>query len=161
MGVAERAASEAIKEKLAPFERAGSAEAPYAIQHELQQMMQELVGIVRVEVEMKRALEGIAKLRARARKVGVVGNREYNPGWHTALDLEHLLNVAEAVTRAAIERKESRGGHYRDDHPGKEESYGGFNIVLKRGGSGEMQMERRPLAPMPAHLKAIIEEQKA
>jgi succinate dehydrogenase / fumarate reductase flavoprotein subunit len=159
--VAERAASEAIARVLAPFEREGSPEAPYAIQHELQGMMQELVGIVRVEDEMKRALSGIDVLRERARKVGVFGNREYNPGWHTALDLEHLLTVAEAVTRAAIERKESRGGHFRDDHPGKDESYGKFNIVLKRGSSGEMVMERRPMAPLPSHLAEIIEQQKS
>jgi succinate dehydrogenase / fumarate reductase flavoprotein subunit len=159
--VAERAASEAIARVLAPFEREGSPEAPYAIQHELQGMMQELVGIVRVEDEMKRALSGIDVLRERARKVGVFGNREYNPGWHTALDLEHLLTVAEAVTRAAIERKESRGGHFRDDHPGKDESYGKFNIVLKRGSSGEMVMERRPMAALPAHLAEIIEQQKS
>jgi succinate dehydrogenase / fumarate reductase flavoprotein subunit len=158
--VAEQVAIDAISRVLAPFERESSPEAPYAIQHELQQMMQELVGIVRVDAEMRRALDGISALRARARNVGVHGNREYNPGWHTAIDLEHLLNVAEAVTRAAIERKESRGGHFRDDHPDKDAGYGVFNIVLKRGGSGEMQLERRPLAPLPEHLKAIIEEQK-
>lgn len=159
--IAERAATDAMARVLAPFGRESSPEAPYAIQHELQQMMQELVGIVRLDDEMKRALAGIAKLRTRARSVGVYGNREYNPGWHTAIDLEHLLNVAEAVTRAAIERKESRGGHFRDDHPNKDEAYGAFNIVLKRGAGGEMELERRPMTPLPAHLQAIIEEQRS
>ena len=89
------------------------------------------------------------------------GNREYNPGWHTALDLEHLLTVAEAVTVAAIERKESRGGHFRDDHPEKDATFGEFNIVLSKGAGGEMRLERRPMAAMPDHLKAIIEAQKS
>jgi len=159
--VVEREATDAITRVLAPFERDSSPEAPYAIQHELQQMMQQLVGIVRVEEEMKRALSGIGALRKRATTVGVHGNREYNPGWHTALDLQHLLTVAEAVTVAAIERKESRGGHFRDDHPDKDTTYGGFNIVLSKGSNGEMRLERRALAPLPTHLKAIIEEQKS
>ena len=153
-------AADVIKSMLAPFERGGGAEAPYAVQHDLQTMMQELVGIVRVEEEMKRALDGIGKLKERAKKVGVTGNREYNPGWHTAIDLRHLLTVAEAITRAAIERKESRGGHFRDDHPGKSDEFAKFNIVLKRGAGGEMVMERRPIPAMPAELAAIIEEQK-
>jgi len=151
----------AVGAALAPFERGGSPEAPYAIQHELQRMMQELVGIVRLEAEMQRALDGVSALAARARKVGVNGNREYNPGWHTALDLRHLLTVSEAITRAAIERKESRGGHYRDDHPGKDAAFGAFNIVLKRGNAGEMTLERRPIPAMPSELKAIIEEQQS
>ena len=160
---ADRAASEAIAHALQPFERGtqSGAESPYAIQHDLQQMMQELVGIVRREDEMKRALDGIAALKARAKRVGVYGHREYNPGWHTAVDLDHLLTVAEAVTRSAIERKESRGGHFRDDFPEKDAAYGGFNIVMRRGGGGEMLLERRPIPPMPQHLKDIIEEQKA
>jgi succinate dehydrogenase / fumarate reductase flavoprotein subunit len=125
-----------------------SPEAP-AIQHELQDMMQELVGIVRVEEEMQRALAGVAKLTARAKQVGVRGNREYNPGWHTALDLRHLLIVSEAITRAAIERKESRGGHFRDDYPDKDAAYATFNIVVRRGADGTMQLERRPIRQCP------------
>jgi succinate dehydrogenase / fumarate reductase, flavoprotein subunit len=141
--VSERDAEEALQEALAPFDRTESPEAPYKIQHELQEMMQELVGIVRVEAEMKRALDGVATLRQRARRVGVGGNREYNPGWHTALDLDNLLTISQAIAMAAIERKESRGGHFRDDYPDKDASYGSFNIVLKRGRDGEMQLERR------------------
>ncbi|AHG92514.1 fumarate reductase/succinate dehydrogenase flavoprotein domain protein (plasmid) [Gemmatirosa kalamazoonensis] len=147
----------AARDAVAPFERAGG-EAAYAVQHALQEMMQDLVGIVRREEEMTRALDGITALRERARLVSVVGNREYNPGWHTALDLANLLVVSEAVARAAIERKESRGGHFRDDYPAKDPQGATFNIVLRRGGDGAMQLERRPIPPMRDDLKAIIQE---
>ena len=150
----------AVAAALEPFERGGSPEAPYAIQHELQEMMQELVGIVRQEAEMRRAIKGITALKERARRVGVTGNREYNPGWHTALDLQHLLTVSEAITLAALERKESRGGHFRDDHPDKDAAYGSFNVVLVKGNGGEMRLERRPVPPIPDELKAIVEEQR-
>jgi succinate dehydrogenase / fumarate reductase flavoprotein subunit len=103
------------------------------VQHDLQQMMQELVGIVRREDEMGRAREGLRKLRERARRVGSPGNREYNPGWHTALDLDNLLTVSEAVVMSARERKESRGGHFREDHPDKNKEFSEFNLVVKRG----------------------------
>ena len=154
-------ADAAVASALEPFERGGSPEAPYAVQHELQGMMQKLVGIVRVEAEMRSALDGVAALRERARKVGVHGNREYNPGWHTALDLHHLMTVSEAITRAALERKESRGGHFRDDYPDKDPAYASFNIVLKKGSAGQMELERRMIPTMPDELKAIIEEQKS
>ena len=147
------------REALAPFERSAD-EGPYKVQYELQDMMQDLVGIVRVEDEMQRALGEIEKLKARAQKVGVAGNREYNPGWHTALDLDNLMVVSEAVTRSAIERKESRGGHFRDDYPNKDPAYGTFNIVLRKGPEGEMQVTRQPLSEMRADLKQIIEENK-
>jgi succinate dehydrogenase / fumarate reductase flavoprotein subunit len=145
---------------LAAFDRPQDASGPYQIQYELQDMMQDLVGIVRREDEMARALAGIEKLQARAATVGVTGNREYNPGWHTALDLHNLLTVSEAITRAAIERKESRGGHFRDDYPNKDASYATFNTVVGKGRDGRMQLRRQPLAPMPEHLKAVIEEMK-
>jgi len=154
-------ADDAVASALAPFGRAGSPEAPYAIQHELQGMMQKLVGIVREEGEMRQALDGVAALRERSQAVGVHGNREYNPGWHTALDLHHLMTVSEAITRAALERKESRGGHFRDDYPDKDAAYAKFNIVLRKGSAGEMELERREIPPMPDELKAIIEEQKS
>jgi succinate dehydrogenase / fumarate reductase flavoprotein subunit len=99
-------------------------------------------------------------LRDRATKVSVTGNREYNPGWHTALDLQNLLTVSEIVARAALERKESRGGHFRDDYPEKDPSYGKFNIVIKRGSNNEMQVIREPIPEMPDNLKKIIEENK-
>jgi succinate dehydrogenase / fumarate reductase flavoprotein subunit len=149
----------AARMALEPFERA-SSENPYAVQRDLQDTMQDLVGIVRREDEMLRALESIGSLSKRAASASVQGNREYNPGWHTALDLRHLLTVSEAVARAALERKESRGAHFRDDHPDKDEQYAKFNIVLRKGADGAMQVEREPLPPMPVELKAIIEEMK-
>jgi succinate dehydrogenase flavoprotein subunit len=145
---------------LAPFERSGTAEGPYKVQYDLQDMMQDLVGIVRNEADMKRALEGIAMLRARAEQVGVMGNREYNPGWHTAMDLNNLLTCSEAITRAALERTESRGGHFREDHPDKDAALATFNIVIHKGPGGEMQLRRESIPEMRADLKQIIEENK-
>jgi succinate dehydrogenase / fumarate reductase flavoprotein subunit len=153
-------ADAALRKALAPFDRVGSAEAPYAIQHDLQQMMQKLVGIVRQEDEMVEALRGVRALRARAAEVGVQGNREYNPGWHTALDLDNLLAVSEAIALAAIERKESRGGHFREDYPDKVAEYARFNIVVRKAPDGSMQLERRLIPPLTPELAAIIEEQK-
>src|SRR5205085_8047630 len=142
---------------LAPFERAATTgEGPYQIQHELQEMMQDLVGIVRREDEMLKALEGIGRLSARAARVGVYGNREYNPGWHTALDLINLLTAAEAVTRSAIERKESRGAQFREDYPEKDAAFGKINIVLRKGADGAMEVRRETIPPMPAELNQII-----
>jgi len=89
-----------------------------------------------------------------------VGNREYNPGWHTALDLENLLTVTEAVARCAIERKESRGGHFRDDFPDKDPAYAAFNVSVARAGDGSMRVSRIPIPDMPAELKQVIEDQK-
>ena len=145
---------------LEPFERGAAAEAPYQVQHDLQDAMQDLVGIVRTESDMKQALARIAELRERAARAGTGGNREYNPGWHTALDLDNLLTVSEAITRSALERKESRGGHFRDDYPSKDAQYASFNIVVRKGSGGAMELERRPIPPMPSELAAIIEENR-
>jgi succinate dehydrogenase / fumarate reductase flavoprotein subunit len=145
---------------LEPFNRAAGGEGPYQVQHDLQTMMQELVGIVRREGEMRQALEALTTLRERSRRVSVTGNREYNPGWHTALDLRNLVTVAEVVTRAALERKESRGGHFRDDFPDKDPAYGKFNIVIRKGAGGEMLLTREPIPEMRADLKQIIEQNK-
>ena len=152
---------EAGRRALAPFERGtgGKGGGPYQVMQELQAMMQELVGIVRRGPEIERALEGIEQLRERARRVGVVGNREYNPGWHTALDLDNLLTISEAVARAAVERKESRGGHFRDDYPEKDPAAAKFNIVIRKGEEGQMLLVREPIRDMPAPLALIIEEQ--
>ena len=149
----------AEKQALAPFSRDG-AEGPYAVQYALQDMMQDLVGIVRQEKEMLQALERIEQLKARAQRVGVSGNREYNPGWHTAIDLNNLLTVSEMVTRAALERKESRGAHFRDDYPANDNKFGSFNIVIRKGADGEPQIMREPIPEMPVELKQIIEEMK-
>ena len=149
----------AEKQALAAFARDG-AEGPYAVQYGLQDMMQDLVGIVRQEKEMLQALERIEQLKARAQRVGVSGNREYNPGWHTAIDLNNLLTVSEMVTRAALERKESRGAHFRDDYPAKDNKFGSFNIVIRKDADGEPQIMREPIPEMPVELKQIIEEMK-
>jgi succinate dehydrogenase / fumarate reductase, flavoprotein subunit len=91
---------------------------------------------------------------------GVAGHREYNPGWHAALDLPNLLTVSEAITRSAIERKESRGGHFREDYPDKDPAYGTFNIVVRKTAEGTMTVSREPIPEMPAELKAVIDEMK-
>jgi succinate dehydrogenase / fumarate reductase flavoprotein subunit len=153
----------AARRALEPFDRAdagGGGENGYAVQRDLQNMMQDLVGIVRTENEMAKALDGLGQLKARAAKVGVTGNREYNPGWHTALDLAPLLTVSEAITRAAIERKESRGAQFREDHPSKSDEFGRFNIVLRRADDGSMRVIREPLKPMRDDLKKVIDENK-
>jgi succinate dehydrogenase / fumarate reductase flavoprotein subunit len=154
----------AAREALEPFERdangAGSGEGPYQVQNALQEMMQNLVGIVRREEEMVRALEELDKLWERSRRVAVSGHREYNPGWHTAVDLKHLLTVSEAITRAAIERKESRGGHFREDFPNKNAADAKENIVLSKAADGSMQARREPIPEMPQDLKQVIEEMK-
>ena len=149
----------AEKHALAPFEH-DSGEGPYAVQQALQDMMQDLVGIVRQEKEMLQALERIREFKERAERVGVSGNREYNPGWHTAIDLNNLLAVSEMVTRAALERKESRGAHFRDDFPAKDDKFGSFNILVRKGHGDEMQILREPIPQMPSELKQIIEEMK-
>jgi succinate dehydrogenase / fumarate reductase flavoprotein subunit len=153
---------QAARAALEPFERQSrnSAEGPYQIQHELQDMMQELVGIVRQEDEMRRALEGIRALRERASRVVVYGNREYNPGWHTALDLNNLLTVSEQIARAGIERKESRGAHFREDYPQKDAEWGKFNIVIRRTTDGQMDVTRAPVKELPPDMQAIIKEMK-
>jgi len=154
----------AARRALEPFNRGastgGSAEGPYQVQFDLQETMQNLVGIVRREEEMVRALDGIAKLNERAKQVAVYGHREFNPGWHTALDLKNMLTVSEAITRSAIERKESRGGHFRDDFPNKDAACGRMNVIVWKGADGAMQVRRQPIPEMPAELKQIIEEMK-
>jgi succinate dehydrogenase / fumarate reductase flavoprotein subunit len=122
--------------------------------------MQQLVGIVRKEDEMRRAFDAILGLKRRAASVAVAGNREYNPGWHTALDLGNLLCVAEAVTRAAIERTESRGAQFREDYPKKDEALGKITLVIRQGKDGEMVVSRDPVKPPRADLAAILAELK-
>jgi succinate dehydrogenase / fumarate reductase flavoprotein subunit len=150
----------AIRRSLAPFERAdhADAEGSYQIQKELQETMQELVGIVRDEAEMTRGLDQFPSFHERAARVAVQGNRAFNPGWHTALDLRHLLTVGEAITRAALERRESRGAHFRSDFPDKDPSDGTVNILIHKAADGTMETRREPLPEMPAALQAIIEE---
>jgi succinate dehydrogenase / fumarate reductase flavoprotein subunit len=150
----------AIQDSLAPFERS-QGENPYKVQQDLQDTMHNLVGIVRTEAEMQEALGRIRSLKERAARVGVEGHREYHAGWHTSIDVRNLLDVSDAITVSAIERKESRGGHFREDYPDKIAAFGTFNIVTRRGPDGAVQVSRVPITPMPDELKQVIEEQKS
>ncbi len=152
--------NDAVKMAMAPLERGASAENPFKIQQELQTMMQDLVGIVRQEGEMQQALEGIAKLKTRAAKAGVGGTREYNTGWHTSLDLDNLLTVSEIIARAGIERKESRGGHFRDDYTEKSDDWAKTNLKISKAADGSVKVERVPVVPLTEEMKQVIEENK-
>ena len=145
---------------LDPFTRGGHGENPYKLQQDLQDTMQDLVGIVRMEGEMQTALGRLQEYKARLTRVGVTGGREYHSGWHTALDLRNLLAVSEAITLSAIERKESRGGHFREDYPEKLDQFATFNVMTKQGSGGAVQVSHVPIPPMPPELKQVIEEKK-
>ena len=146
-----------VKWSLEPFEKQ-NGENPFQLQHELQDMMQDLVGIVRTEDEMQEALIGVRNLKKRLQNVSSTGNIDFNPSWHTALDMHNLLNVSEAITLAAIKRKESRGGHFREDFPNKEKQFGNINFSVKKNSDGEMEIKSVPIPEMPDELKQIIEE---
>jgi len=153
------------RQALLPFEDGrgtgtGSDSGPFQVQQDLQKTMQDLVGIVRNQSEMAHALDALSLFRTRSARIRIGGNRAYNPAWHTALDLRNLLTVSEAITRAALERKESRGAHFRDDFPDKDPAAARFNVVVLRDGAGAMRVRREPIAEMPAHLKQVIEEMK-
>src|SRR5438874_6762443 len=109
---------------------------------------------------MKSALEHLGNFWQDVKRVGITGNREFNPGWHTAIDLKNLLTVSEAVTRAALERKESRGAQFRDDYPSKDDAFGKVNTIISKATNGSMEIRLEPLPEMPDHLKQIIEEMK-
>jgi succinate dehydrogenase / fumarate reductase flavoprotein subunit len=149
----------AAKAALAPFERGAAGENPFTVQSELQDVMQNLVGIVRTESEMQQALDRIAALRVRAAKAGITGNIEYNNGWHTALDLDNMLSISEMIAIAALERQESRGGHFRDDYPDKSAEWGKYNLKIVKGPDGKPRVERMPVYPLTDEMKACIEEQ--
>jgi succinate dehydrogenase / fumarate reductase flavoprotein subunit len=156
----EAAIAGAERVALEPFDRGETGENPYTVQHELQQTMQDLVGIVRTDGEMRQALEDLERYRTRAARVGVGGRRDYHAGWHTALDLRNLITVSEAITRSAIERRESRGGHFRDDYPAKHDEFATVNIMVTQVGNA-MQVSRVPIPPLPVELKQVIEEQQS
>src|SRR5216110_33929 len=149
----------AAREALAPFDRTDGKN-PYEVQQNLQEIMQDSVGIVRHESEMKSALEHLGKFWQDVKRVGITGNREFNPGWHTALDLKNLLTVSEAITRAALERKESRGAQFREDYPNKDDAFGKVNTIVSKASDGSMQVRLEPLQEMPDYLKRVIEEMK-
>jgi succinate dehydrogenase / fumarate reductase flavoprotein subunit len=143
-----------IREFLAPFERTGG-ENPFAIQAELQEAMQTLVGIIRNEKELEAALVELAKLRGKAAKAAATGERAYNPGWHMALDLRNMLVCSEAVTRAAQMRKESRGAHTRDEFPDSDKEWGKKNIIIRKKGN-EMELVTEPLPVLPDELQKLL-----
>ena len=151
---------EAARESEQPFARAAAGINPFAVQAELQEMMQDLVGIVRNESEMREALVRLAALRAKAAQAGIAGHREYNNGWHTSIDLGNLLTVSEAITHSALERRESRGGHFREDFPEKSAEFGQLSVSVRRNAAGEMVVAREAIPEMPAELQQIIEEMK-
>ena len=158
--LAEEALADAARAALAPFEREGG-ENPYTVQHDLQQTMHDLVGIIRTAPEMEQALERIAALKARVADLSVEGHRQYNPGWHLALDLPHMLLVSECIARAALAREESRGGHTRDDFPGPVAEWGSTNLVCEPTPDGGVAVRRQPLPQMPPELAEIFEEAPA
>ncbi|MFL6541457.1 MAG: FAD-binding protein, partial [Chthoniobacterales bacterium] len=160
LGEVDHAQLESVaREALKPFENS-SGENPYAIQRDLQETMQDNVGIVRNEPEMLTALQHLEQLKDRALRVGVIGTRDFNPGWHAALDLKNLLTVSEAIARAALQRKESRGAQFRDDYPDKSEPLSKVNTLISRTSDGRMEVSLAPLPEMPDYLREIIEEMK-
>ncbi|PTL36548.1 fumarate reductase/succinate dehydrogenase flavoprotein subunit [Candidatus Methylomirabilis limnetica] len=144
------------RETLMPFEGKG-AENPHAFHAELQETMQPLVGIIRTETELQEALVQLGQYRQRLPQVRVEGGRTYNPGWHAALDLNAMLTVAECVTRAALERKESRGGHTRDDYPAADPRFASVNVVVRKR-YGAIVTALEPTIEMPEDLRQLIEE---
>jgi succinate dehydrogenase / fumarate reductase, flavoprotein subunit len=142
---------------VAPFSVDGG-ENPYSIQHDLQHSMNDLVGIIRTEPELREALSAIEGLKERAGRMSVDGHRQYNPGWHLALDLRNMLLVSEAIAKAALERQESRGGHTRDDFPGPDPEWGGKNLAVSLADDHEsVMLNPQPLPPMPDDLKKFFE----
>jgi succinate dehydrogenase / fumarate reductase flavoprotein subunit len=148
----------AVRSLLSPFDSKGS-ENPYAIHADLQECMQTLVGIIRTEGELRKALEEMAVFKQRLGRVRVEGGRAFNPGWHLALDLHSMLSVSEAVTLGALERKESRGGHTRDDYPFADDRFGTVNVVIRRA-AGSLGVAIEPIPPLPPELKALLGEKK-
>jgi succinate dehydrogenase / fumarate reductase flavoprotein subunit len=157
--VADADVIEAERAALAPFHIQGGENA-YAIQQDLQQSMNDLVGIIRKAEEVEQALLVLQDLRGRIAKVSVGGGRQFNPGWHIALDLRNMLLVSECVARAALERTESRGGHTRDDHPAMEAEWRKINLICSLSdepGDGSVVLTRQPLPTMPIGLLSLFE----
>ena len=155
--VAEDDVKAAERSALAPFESEGG-ENPYAIQQDLQESMNDLVGIIRTGEELSQSLAEIEAFKERADKLSVEGHRQYNPGWHLALDLRNMLLVSECIAKAALAREESRGGHTRDDYPMTSDSWGTKNLVLRLNASGDgVDLSEQPLPVMPDELKTFFE----
>jgi len=154
--VSEAALDAAAAVAVAPLERA-EGENPYAIHGELQVIMNDLVGLIRRESEMKTALVELDKLRVREAQVSAPGGRAYNPGWHLALDLRNMLVVAECVAQAALERQESRGGHTRDDYPGMSPEWRKINLICSATAQGTVSLTRQPNPPMRTDLLELFD----
>ncbi|MGH9040157.1 MAG: fumarate reductase/succinate dehydrogenase flavoprotein subunit [Acidimicrobiia bacterium] len=150
---------EAARVALAPFDGTGG-ENPYSIHADLQQTMQDLVGIIRTGDELEKALVELEALRERTERMTVMGNRQFNPGWHLALDLRNMLAISDVVTRCALARKESRGGHTREDHPTTDPHFATLNHVVHRQPDGAIALREEPIPEMPAELKALFEDKK-
>jgi succinate dehydrogenase / fumarate reductase flavoprotein subunit len=156
-GVAESDVKMAEASALAPFEVEGG-DNPYSIQSDLQQSMNDLVGIIRTEAELEQSLAAIGELKQRAERMAVEGHRQYNPGWHLALDLRNMLLVSECIAKAALERQESRGGHTRDDFPGPDPEWGSKNLVVRLDADGTgVDLAHQRLPVMPDELQAFFE----
>ncbi len=145
------------REALAPFTHV-DGENPFEVHHDLQETMQTLVGIIRTESDLAKAMDELTTLRDRASKVRITGSRTYNPGWHMALDLQAMLTVSECCARAAFERKESRGGHTRDDYPAPDSAFAKVNIACRIGPDG-MTTAQEPLPEVPDELQKILDEE--
>jgi succinate dehydrogenase / fumarate reductase flavoprotein subunit len=148
-----------IRESLAPFD-ATAGENPYAVHEDLRTLMQRRVGIVRSEGDLKIALEELARLRQRAARAKVGGNIQFNPGWHLALDLHNMIDISEAVTRAALARTESRGAHTREDYPDSSKDWGQRSVIIRQEGDALVVTEE-PLPEMPDDLKALLKQPDA
>ena len=135
----------------------GQAENPYQIHEDLRAVMQSLVGIVRTDEDLRAALVKIGELRVRAAKAKVGGNIQFNPGWHLTLDLKNMLDISEAVTKAALERTESRGGHTREDFPRRDKEWGKVNCIVRQNKDG-IGVKREPLPEMPAELAELLKK---
>jgi succinate dehydrogenase / fumarate reductase flavoprotein subunit len=157
IAVSDDALDDAARAALAPFEREGGENA-YAVQHDLQETMHDLVGIIRTRAEMERALDRVAELKKRVANLSVEGHRQYNPGWHLALDLPHMLLVSECIARSALEREESRGGHTRDDFPAADPEWAKVNVICALAPDGSVAVTRQPLPQLPPELAEIFEE---
>jgi succinate dehydrogenase / fumarate reductase flavoprotein subunit len=142
------------RESLAPFDPP-EGENPYAVHEDLRTMMQRRVGIVRSEEDLTIALEELGRLRARAGRVKAGGNIQYNPGWHLALDLKNMIDISEAVTRAALVRTESRGAHTREDYPDSDKDWGRRNVIIRKKGDALLVVEE-PLPEMPDELRELL-----
>jgi succinate dehydrogenase / fumarate reductase flavoprotein subunit len=161
VNISESEIQDVVKWSLSPFERNAEGDGnPFHLQSRLQDMMHNLVGIVRTGSELGQAIEELKAFSSLEVQVGCTGNRQYNPGWHTALELRHMLTVAEAIARAANERKESRGGHFREDFPDKSDEFGGVNLRISKNDDGSMKMDRIPKTKVRDDLAEIIKEMK-